>query len=106
MNDFYILSLCIQNNDIKGAMLVLRDKSEFAARKILERIKVKLPVNTGRQFWRWLQDWLRNECRNEKNFNESDSSPSFATAESILSGQSESGSTGRSQNHGTSIHAG
>lgn len=60
MNDFHILSLCIQNNDIKGAMLVLRDKSEFAARKILERIKVKLPVNTGRQFWSWLQSWLIN----------------------------------------------
>lgn len=106
MNDFHILSLCIQNYDIKGAMLVLRDKSEFVARKILERIKVKLPVNTGRQFWRWLQSWLMNECRNEKNFNESDSSPSFATAESNMSGQSESGSSGRSQNSGASVHAG
>lgn len=106
MNDFHILSLCIKNNDINGAMLVFRDKSEFVARKILERIKVKLPVDTGRQFWCWLQNWLMNECRNETNFNEPDSSPSFATAESIMSGQSESGSTGRSQNHGASVHAG
>lgn len=72
MNDFHILSLCIQNNDINGAMLVFRDKSEFAARKILERIKVQLTVDIGRQFWRWLQNWLMNECRNEKNFYESD----------------------------------
>ena len=106
MNDFHILSLCIQNNDIKAAMLVLRDKSEFAARKILERIKVKLPVDTGRQFWRWLQSWLMNECRNEKNFNESDSSLPFAMAENTMSGQSESGSSGRSQNSGASVHAG
>jgi hypothetical protein len=40
MNDFHILSLCIQNKDVAGAMRVLRDKSEFAARKILEKLKV------------------------------------------------------------------
>ena len=29
MNDFHILSLCIQNKDVAGAMRVLRDKSEL-----------------------------------------------------------------------------
>ena len=37
MNDFYILSLCIQNKDVAGAMRVLRDKSEFAVRKIRKK---------------------------------------------------------------------
>ena len=37
MNGFHILSLCVQNNDVTGAMRVLRDKSEFAVRKILEK---------------------------------------------------------------------
>jgi hypothetical protein len=39
MNDFHILSICIQNKDVAGAMRVLRDKSEFAVRKILEKLK-------------------------------------------------------------------
>ena len=39
MNDFNILSICIQNKDVAGAMRVLRDKSEFAVRKILEKLR-------------------------------------------------------------------
>ena len=39
MNSFHILSLYVRNGDIAGAMRVLRDKSEFAVRKILEKIK-------------------------------------------------------------------
>ncbi|KMH34918.1 hypothetical protein SM71_05259 [Klebsiella pneumoniae] len=39
MNDFHILSICIQKKDVAGAMRVLRDKSEFAVRKILEKLK-------------------------------------------------------------------
>lgn len=39
MNDFHILSLCVQNKYVAGAMRVLRDKSEFAVRKIQEKIK-------------------------------------------------------------------
>jgi hypothetical protein len=37
VNDFHNLSICIQNKDVAGAMRVLRDKSEFAVRKILEK---------------------------------------------------------------------
>nr|WP_258316283.1 hypothetical protein [Klebsiella pneumoniae] len=39
MNDFHILSICIQNKDVAGAMRVLCDKSEFAVRKILEKLR-------------------------------------------------------------------
>ncbi|VFS14966.1 Uncharacterised protein [Enterobacter cancerogenus] len=48
MNDFHILNICIQNKDVAGAMRVLRDKSEFAVRKILEKLKVRVTTQTGR----------------------------------------------------------
>lgn len=50
MNDFHILSICIQNKDVAGAMRVLRDKSEFAVRKILEKLRVRITTQTGRAF--------------------------------------------------------
>jgi len=65
MNDFHILSLCIRNKDVAGAMHVLRDKSEFAARKILKKIKVTVTSLTGRVFWHDVQRWLLNACRQE-----------------------------------------
>ena len=71
MYDFHILSLCIQNKDVAGAMRVLRDKSEFAARKILEKIKVTVTSLTGRAFWHDVQRWLLNACRQESIPNES-----------------------------------
>jgi hypothetical protein len=71
MNDFHILSLCIQNKDVAGAMRVLRDKSEFAARKILEKLKVRVTSQTGRAFWHHVQDWLLMACRQENTPNES-----------------------------------
>lgn len=63
MNDFHILSICIQNKDAAGAMRVLRDKSEFAARKILEKLKVRVTAQTGRAFWHYVQGWLLTACR-------------------------------------------
>lgn len=63
MNDFHILSICIQNKDVAGAMRVLRDKSEFAARKILEKLKVNVTTQTGRAFWHYVQGWLLTACR-------------------------------------------
>lgn len=71
MNDFHILSLCIQNKDVAGAMRVLRDKSEFAARKILEKLKVRVTSQTGRAFWHHVQSWLLMACRQENTPNES-----------------------------------
>ena len=63
MNDFHILSLCIQNKDVAGAMRVLRDKSEFAVRKILEKLKIRVTTQTGRAFWHYVQGWLLTVCR-------------------------------------------
>lgn len=63
MNDFHILHLCVQNKDITGAMRVLRDKSEFAVRKILEKLKVRVTSQTGRVFWHHVQGWLLTACR-------------------------------------------
>lgn len=63
MNDFHILSLCFQNKDVAGAMRVLRDKSEFAVRKILEKLKVRVTSQTGRAFWHYVQGWLLTACR-------------------------------------------
>lgn len=58
MNDFHILNICIQNKDVAGAMRVLREKSEFAVRKILEKLKVRVTTQTGRTFWHYVQGWL------------------------------------------------
>ena len=63
MNDFHILNICIQNKDVAGAMRVLRDKSEFAVRKILEKLKIKVTTQTGRAFWHYVQGWLLTACR-------------------------------------------
>lgn len=63
MNDFHILNICIQNKDVAGAMRVLRDKSEFAVRKILEKLKVRVTTQTGRAFWHYVQSWLLTACR-------------------------------------------
>ena len=65
MNSFHILSGCIKNKDTQGAMRVIRDKSEFAVRKILEKIKVRVPGSTGKPFWQWVQNWIINACRQE-----------------------------------------
>lgn len=41
MNDFHILSLCVQNKDVAGAMRVLRDKSEFAGKRAVRTVLTK-----------------------------------------------------------------
>lgn len=63
MNDFHNLSICIHNKDVAGAMRVLRDKSEFAVRKILEKLKIRVATQTGRAFWHYVQSWLLTACR-------------------------------------------
>lgn len=65
MNSFHFLSLCVRNGDIASAMRFLRDKSEFAVRKILEKIKVKVTSLNGRAFWQDVQRWVLNACRQE-----------------------------------------
>lgn len=63
MNDFHNLNICIQNKDVTGAMRILRDKSEFAVRKILEKLKIKVTQLSGRGFWHYVQNWLLTACR-------------------------------------------
>ena len=53
----------IQNKDVVGAMRMLRDKSEFAVRKILGKLKFRVTTQTGRAFWHYVQGWLLNACR-------------------------------------------
>lgn len=71
MNDFHILSICIQNKDSAGCMRVFRNKSEFAARKIIEKLKVNVTTRTGKAFWFWVQTWLLGACRQEKKYRDS-----------------------------------
>ena len=103
MNDFHILSLCVQNKDVAGAMRVLRDKSEFAARKILEKIKVTVTSLTGRAFWHDVQRWLLNACRQESKPYESVTSR--CPSASSRGGEPQSGRPGHDQSAGAGRHA-
>lgn len=71
MNDFHILSICIQNKDSAGCMRVFRNKTEFAARKIIEKLKVSVTARTGKAFWLWVQTWLLGACRQETKYRDS-----------------------------------
>ncbi|SUI05110.1 Uncharacterised protein [Salmonella enterica subsp. enterica] len=99
MNDFHMLDICIKNNDRLGAMRLLRDKTEFAVRKILERLKVKVTLQTGRPFWLWVQNWINSSCKHENTPNEPayDKSKSQDALHSPVSRCTESGSTGFSE---------
>lgn len=63
MNSFHNFSTFIGNKDKISAMLVLRDKSEFVARKILEKSRIRVPSLTGRLFWKWVQDYISTACQ-------------------------------------------
>ncbi|HAY0331165.1 TPA: hypothetical protein JS309_004371 [Escherichia coli] len=65
MNDFHNLSICIEKKDKHAAMMVFRNKSEFAARKILEKINVRDIPGTGKIFWHNVQRWLLTACRQQ-----------------------------------------
>lgn len=97
MNDFHILSICIQNKDRVGAMRILRGKSEFAVRKILEKINVRVTSDTGRDFWLWVQNWITSACRRENISGESVRTTPGTTKTNTLSGKSESRHAGFNQ---------
>ncbi|GEM_PF-3367235 len=103
MNDFHILNICIQNKDTTGCMRVLRDKSEFAARKILEKLKVRVTNQTGRAFWLWVQTWLLNACGKESNSRDSDRT---RTSYKPFSGKDQSCRSGHGKSSGTACNAG
>lgn len=65
MNDFHNLSIFIEKKDKHAAMMVFRNKSEFAARKILKKIKVREIPGTGKIFWHNVQRWLLAACSQE-----------------------------------------
>lgn len=51
-------------------MLIIRDKSESVARKILQKAGVNAPPYSGRIFWQWVQGYILRVCRTEKNIND------------------------------------
>ena len=103
MNDFHILSICIQKKDVAGAMRVLRDKSEFAVRKILEKLKVRVTSQTGRAFWHFVQSWLLTACRQGNVQHES--FRTRCTSQPADNRQTQPGCTGYDQARGASGHA-
>lgn len=102
MNDFHILSICIQNKDSAGCMRVFRDKSEFAARKIIEKLKVSVTARTGKAFWLWVQTWLLGACRQETKYR--DSVHSITSSEPVP-GPTQPRRPGLGEGTGTSGHA-
>ena len=102
MNDFHILSICIQNKDVAGAMRVLRDKSEFAVREILEKLKIRVTTQTGRAFWHYFQGWLLTACRQGNLQHESFStrrSSHYPERQPAQSRSSRYGQTSRTSGH-------
>lgn len=97
MNEFHTLNICLQNKDRNGAMRILRDKSEFAVRKILEKIKVRATLQTGRPFWLWVQNWINSTCKHEKIQSEPAYVESQDKSRSPVSGCNESRSSGCSE---------
>lgn len=97
MNDFHMLDICIKNNDRLGAMRLLRDKTEFAVRKVLEKLKLKVTLQTGRSFWLWVQNWINSSCKHENTPSEPAYDKSQDKLHSPVSRCTESGSTGFSE---------
>ncbi len=62
MNSFHLLSIALQNRDKNKAMLIIRDKPESVARKILAKARIRVPEYTGRTFWAWVQNYIISEC--------------------------------------------
>lgn len=62
MNSFHSFSIAIQNRDKNKAMLIIRDKTESVARRILAKARVRVPEYTGRIFWAWVQNYIISEC--------------------------------------------
>ena len=78
-------------------MRILQDKSEFAVRKILEKIKVKATLQTGRPFWLWVQNWINSTCKNENIQSEPVYVESQDKSSAPVSGCNESRSSGCSE---------
>lgn len=75
MNTFHTLTIALANKDKTKVMFILRDKSEFAVKKILEKAKIKIPVCSGKLFWSWLQNYIITACRHEQEINNDNQPP-------------------------------
>ena len=82
---------------------MLRDKSEFAVRKILEKLKVRMTEQTGKAFWHSVQSWLLAACRHGDTQHESIGSRCIS--QPAENWQDKPGSTGYDQARGVSCHA-
>lgn len=63
MNSFYHFRQAIESGQKNTAMLIIRDKTESVARKIIEKAKVSVPDFRGRLFWQWVQNYIISACR-------------------------------------------
>ncbi len=63
MNSFWLLRAAVDNKDKMKAMLIMRDKPESVARKILEKSGAAVPSYKGKAFWQWAQDYIICSCR-------------------------------------------
>lgn len=69
MNDFHLFSIHIKNKDTNRAMLILRDKPESVARRIMIKARVNVPSCTGKSFWSWAQKYIIDTCRVDRGNN-------------------------------------
>jgi hypothetical protein len=63
MNSFHQFSLALAVKNKTSAMLILRDKTEPVARKILQKAGISVPGYSGRIFWQWVQNYIFQACR-------------------------------------------
>jgi hypothetical protein len=66
MNDFHHLNLFTQQGDKNSALLLLKNKNEFAVKKIMKKAGYTLPSLQGKQFWLYVQNTIISACRNKK----------------------------------------
>ncbi len=62
MNSFYHFKTALHLKQKNKAMLILRDKNESIARKIMEKAKIQVPDYKGRLFWQWTQNFIFRAC--------------------------------------------
>lgn len=109
MNDFHFLTIALANKNKQQAMLLLRDKNEFAARKIMEKAGAKVPPLTGRLFWRWVQEYIFSACRPQRETRYETSEKSHKDskpASDDKAGHAESGSHRPDKDNGAAGHDG
>lgn len=69
MNSFYHFKQALDSKQKNMAMLILRDKTESVARKIMEKAKIHVPDYKGRIFWKWVQEYIIRACAQHEDKN-------------------------------------